>query len=91
MKRYGNIYDKICSMENLELAYKNAKKGKGWYREVREIEENPQYWYDSYNEFCFIKDFVHHDHIRYLCGNKIDLKDTRKEDREIFKKMKQKP
>lgn len=44
MKRYGNIYDKICSMENLELAYKNAKKGKGWYREVREIEENPQYY-----------------------------------------------
>ena len=31
-------------MENLELAYKNAKKGKGWYREVREIEENPQYY-----------------------------------------------
>ena len=44
MKRYGNIYDKICSMENLELAYKNAKKGKGWYREVREIEENQQYY-----------------------------------------------
>lgn len=44
MKRYGNIYDKICSMENLELAYKNAKKGKGWYREVREIEANPQYY-----------------------------------------------
>lgn len=44
MKRYGNLYEKICSMENLELAYKNAKKGKGWYREVKQIEENPKYY-----------------------------------------------
>ena len=31
-------------MENLELAYKNAKKGKGWYREVKQIEERPYYY-----------------------------------------------
>lgn len=31
-------------MENLELAYKHAKKGKGWYAEVKEIEENPKYY-----------------------------------------------
>lgn len=39
MKRYGNLFEKICSMENLELAFKNAKKGKGWYREVKQIEK----------------------------------------------------
>lgn len=39
MKRYGNLYEKICSMENLELAFKNAKKGKGWYKEVQQIEK----------------------------------------------------
>lgn len=44
MKRYGNLYEKICSMENLERAYRNAKKGKGWYQEVKRIEENPQYY-----------------------------------------------
>lgn len=44
MKRYGNLYEKICSMENLERAYKNAKKGKGWYQEVKQIEENPQHY-----------------------------------------------
>lgn len=44
MKRYGNLYEKICSIENLERAYKNAKKGKGWYQEVKQIEENPQYY-----------------------------------------------
>lgn len=29
MRRIGNIYDKICSPENLYLAYQKAKKGKG--------------------------------------------------------------
>lgn len=41
MKRYGHLFEKIVSMDNLFLAYKNAKKGKGWYKEVREIEKNP--------------------------------------------------
>ena len=44
LKRYGNLYEKICSMENLELAYRNAKKGKGWYREVQQIEKRPYYY-----------------------------------------------
>lgn len=44
MKRYGNLYEKICSMENLELAFKNAKKGKGWYKEVQQIEKRPHYY-----------------------------------------------
>lgn len=44
VKRYGNLYEKICSMENLELAYKNAKKGKGWYSEVQQIAKRPYYY-----------------------------------------------
>lgn len=44
MKRYGNLYEKICSMENLELAHKNAKKGKGWYSEVQQIAKRPYYY-----------------------------------------------
>ncbi|MFR4963995.1 MAG: reverse transcriptase domain-containing protein [Streptococcus sp.] len=44
MKRYGYLYDKICSMENLELAFRHAKKGKGWYKEVKQIEERPYYY-----------------------------------------------
>lgn len=31
-------------MENLELAYKNAKKGKGWYSEVQQIAKRPYYY-----------------------------------------------
>lgn len=30
MKRIGNLYTKICSIENLRLADKNASKGKSW-------------------------------------------------------------
>ena len=30
MKRKGGLYDKICSMENLQLADQKARKGKGW-------------------------------------------------------------
>lgn len=44
MKRYGHLFEKIVSMENLFRAYKNAKKGKGWYKEVKEIEKNPWYY-----------------------------------------------
>lgn len=28
MKRHGNLYDKICDLENIKLAHKNARKGK---------------------------------------------------------------
>ena len=34
MKRYGQIYDKICTMENLYAAHMNARKDKLFYREV---------------------------------------------------------
>lgn len=30
MKRVGNLYSKICDMDNLKLAHQNARKGKGW-------------------------------------------------------------
>ena len=36
------LWDAICSMDNLKLAHQNAKKGKGWYKEVKMIEENPE-------------------------------------------------
>ena len=44
MKRYGNLYEKICDLDNLKLAHKNAQKGKGWYKEVKEINANPDYY-----------------------------------------------
>lgn len=44
MKRYGNLYQKIYDIENLRKAHQNAKKGKGWYQEVKKIDENPDFY-----------------------------------------------
>lgn len=44
MKRYGDLYEKICSLDNLRLAHQNAKKGKGWYQEVKMIDKDPDRW-----------------------------------------------
>ena len=41
MKRVGNLYEKICDIENLRKAHQNASKGKGWYKQVKEINEDP--------------------------------------------------
>lgn len=38
MKRIGNLYQQICSMDNLRKAHKHAKKGKGWYEEVKAVD-----------------------------------------------------
>lgn len=40
MKRIGNLHGKICTMDNMKLAYYNATKGKRHYREVKQIEAN---------------------------------------------------
>lgn len=40
MKDTGELFSKICDIENLRKAHKNAKKGKGWYREVKQVDEN---------------------------------------------------
>lgn len=40
MKRYGNLWDKITSMENMREAYRLSRRGKGHYRAVRKFEED---------------------------------------------------
>ena len=40
MKRIGNLYEKVYDIENLKKAHKNASKGKGWYEEVKWVNEH---------------------------------------------------
>ena len=40
MKRYGDLFNKIVSMENLILAHKNARKGKADYPWVKRVDRN---------------------------------------------------
>ena len=40
MKKIGNLYEKICDIENLRLARKQVHRGKSFYTEVKLIDEN---------------------------------------------------
>ena len=44
MHRIGNVFEKITDPENLYYAYTQAKKGKGWYAEVKIIDQRPWYY-----------------------------------------------
>ena len=44
MKRVGNLYHKIYDIENIKLAHKNARKGKTHYTEVKEVDDNLDYY-----------------------------------------------
>lgn len=57
MKRVKNLYSKICDIENIRLAYKNAKRGKSKYRQVIEIEKNPEYYLLQIQEMLVNKMF----------------------------------
>lgn len=78
MKRYNNLYEKIYDIDNIRLAHKNARKGKGFYREVKMVDENTEYYFRLLQEMLINKTyktspyetFIKHDGIK---------------DREIFK------
>lgn len=40
MKRYGNLYSKLVSMDNIELAYRNARKHKTWQTQVKRVDKH---------------------------------------------------
>lgn len=44
MKRKGDIYKKLCSRKNIKIAFQNAQKGKGHYREVMEVNDNLEFY-----------------------------------------------
>jgi hypothetical protein len=44
MKRYGNLFDEIASMDNLHEAHKKASKGKGHYKEVVEVNKHEEFY-----------------------------------------------
>lgn len=57
MKRYGNLFAKVYDMENLKLAHHNAKKGKGWYKEVKMVDENPDYYLGQLQQMLISKTY----------------------------------
>lgn len=42
MRRYGNLYKNLVSNDNIELAYHNARKGKGWQMQVQKVDKDKE-------------------------------------------------
>lgn len=47
MKRHGNLFSKIVDKENIKLAHMNARKGKTFYKEVKDIDANIDKYVDE--------------------------------------------
>ena len=57
MKRYGNLYESICDIDNIKLAHKNARKGKTHYKEVKEVDANIDYYCNKIKLMLESKEF----------------------------------
>ena len=44
MKRIGYLWDKVTSIENIKLAHKMARKDKAFYKEVKMVDANLDYY-----------------------------------------------
>lgn len=51
------LWDAICSMDNLKLAHQNAKKGKGWYKEVKMVDADPEYYLGKLQQMLINKTY----------------------------------
>jgi len=78
MRRYGNLYSKIYDMDNLILAHSNAKKGKGWYQEVKMVESNPEYYLGLLQDMLINKTYKTSEYETFI-------KNDSGKEREIFK------
>lgn len=58
MKRYGNLFEKIVSYDNIVLAHKNASKGKLHYREVKMVNKDLKFYITAIQQMLINKTFT---------------------------------
>lgn len=78
MKRIGYLYQKICDMENLKLAHKNARKGRGWYEEVKVVDKNLDFYLNDLQQMLI-------NHTYHTSRYTSFIRRENNKDREIFK------
>lgn len=78
MKRYGNLYPQICSMENIHTAHLNARKGKAHYHEVQMVNANEELYLPKIQNMLLNKTFRNSEYTTFM-----KLDGTK--EREIFK------
>lgn len=77
-KRYGHLYEKVYDINNLQLAHKNARKGKTHYKDVKMVDENPMKYLTEIQRMLKDKTFATSD---YEIFTKVD----KGKSREIYK------
>jgi hypothetical protein len=77
MKRYGHLYSKIYSMDNLIAAHQNARWGKTHYAEVQMVDADPEKYLSRIQEMLRNKTYRTS---KYTVFTKMD----KKKEREIF-------
>ncbi|MGL5764263.1 MAG: reverse transcriptase domain-containing protein [Sarcina sp.] len=78
MKRIGNLYEKIYNLDNLKLAHINARKGKGWYKEVQMIDQEPEKYLLELQQILINKTYKTSEYESFV-------KNDKGKEREIFK------
>ena len=78
MKRYDHLYEKIYDIENLRKAHQHAKKGKGWYKEVIEIDKDPDKYLKQIQEMLI-------NHTYHTSEYEVFTKQEGKKERTIYK------
>lgn len=78
MKRYGHLYEQIYSLENLRLAHSHARKGKGWYKDVKKVDTDEEYYLNLLQEMLKSKTYRTSEYETFI------KRDSGKE-REIYK------
>ena len=57
MKRYGNLYEKIYNIDNLRLAHANARKDKTFYKEVKKVDSDVDFYLLQIQEMLINKTY----------------------------------
>jgi len=78
MRGTGDLYSKIYSMDNLKLAHKNARQGKGWYKEVKYIDRHLE------EKLTELQDMLIN-HTYKTSEYEVFMKTEGRKDREIYK------
>ena len=78
MKRYGNLWGKITSMENLKEAHKNARKDKAFYVDVRMVDKNPEFYLGKIQRMLLNKSY-------YVSKYTVSILHDKGKDRELRK------
>jgi len=78
VKRYGNLYHKICDIDNIKLAHMNARKNKTHYDEVQLVDKNLEKYALEIQSMLIDKTFVNSEYTKFI-------KDDKGKQREIFK------